>query len=222
MADKKKALIVWGGWDGHTPEPCAKLFAPLLEEKGFEVRVENSMDVYTDKEYMSSLSLIVPIWTMGQITAEQEKGLLEAIHSGVGIAGFHGGMIDSFRGHCSYEMMTGGQFVGHPGGIIPTHEVQIVDPVHEITAGLDDFIIPNSEQYYMHVDPSVHVLCITEFSGDYGDPSTYPHGAIMPYAWTRTWGQGRVFAAAWGHTDKDFDIPECKEIVIRGMVWASR
>jgi type 1 glutamine amidotransferase len=30
-----------------------------------------------------------------------------------------------------------------------------------------------------------------------------------------------VFIAAWGHTFKDFDVPEAKEIVVRGIVWAS-
>ena len=93
----RNALMVWGGWDGHEPKQCVELFAPFLEAQGFEVRISDTLDAYLEKDYMESLSLIVPVWTMGSISGEQEKGLLDAIHSGVGIAGFHGGMGDSFR-----------------------------------------------------------------------------------------------------------------------------
>ena len=33
---KKKALIVWGGWEGHEPKKCVDIFAPWLVEQGFE------------------------------------------------------------------------------------------------------------------------------------------------------------------------------------------
>jgi len=208
----KKALIVWGGWNGHTPKECADLFAPWLREKGYEVQVSNTLDSYKDPEMMLSLSLVVPIWTMGQITREQEKGLLEAIASGVGIAGWHGGMCDSFRDNTEYQWMTGGQWVAHPGGSIPSYRVHIVQRGHPITRGIEDFTMVNTEQYYMHVDPSNDVLATTTFAS----------GCVMPQVWTRTWGKGRVFYTALGHTHKDFAIPEALEIVRRGMLWASR
>ena len=221
MADNK-ALIVWGGWDGHTPKESAEVFAPLLEADGFEVTVSDTLASYEDADYLKGLSLIVPVWTMGTIEKEQAKNLRDAVHSGVGLAGFHGGIIDSFRNNTDYQMMTGGQFVGHPGGVIPAHTVRIADAAHEITRGLADFILPDTEQYYNHVDPAVHVLCTTEFTGEHGDSTTYQPGTVMPYAWTRQWGRGRVFVASWGHTSKDFDVPEAKELVRRGMNWAAR
>lgn len=72
----KRALINWGGWEGHEPEACAELFAGLLRREGFAVDVVSDLGVYTDDAYMTSLHLIVPIWTMSQITPEQEAGLL--------------------------------------------------------------------------------------------------------------------------------------------------
>jgi len=151
-----KVLIVWGGWEGHEPKQCADIFAPLLENEGFEVEVSDTLDSYLDTEKMQSLSLVVPIWTMGTITDEQEKGLLDAIKSGVGIAGWHGGMADSFRNNTEYQWMVGGQWVAHPGNVID-YQVNIVDHDDPITAGLDDFWM-HSEQYYMHVDPGNQVL----------------------------------------------------------------
>lgn len=213
----KKALIVWGGWDGHEPKQCADIFAPILADEGFDVDVVNTLDVYCDKDLMSELSLVVPIWTMGQLTREQEQGLLGAIASGVGIAGWHGGMGDAFRNNTEYQFMVGGQWVAHPDGITD-YEVNIVDHDDPITAGLSDFKM-HSEQYYMHVDPSNHVLATTTFH-----PKSAPwvDGCVMPVAWKRMWGKGRVFYSSLGHVAKDFEVPEALEIQKRGMLWASR
>ncbi|MEZ4615278.1 MAG: ThuA domain-containing protein [Caldilineaceae bacterium] len=90
---------------------------------------------------------------MGTITREQEEGLLEAIASGVGIAGHHGGMGDSFRNNVNYQWMVGGQWVAHPGNVID-YEVNIIDHDDPITAGLDDFQM-HSEQYTCMLIPQM-------------------------------------------------------------------
>jgi uncharacterized protein len=213
----KSALMVWGGWEGHEPRQCAEVFAPFLREQGFEVRVENTMDVYLEEEYMQALSLVVPVWTMGQITGEQEQGLLAAVRSGVGIAGWHGGMGDSFRNHTEYQFMVGGQWVAHPGGIID-YTVQITNHDDPVTAGLADFAM-RSEQYYMHTDPGNEVLATTTFSGEH---CAWVEGCVMPVVWKRHYGEGRVFYSSLGHVAADFEVPEAKEIVQRGMLWAAR
>ena len=212
--DQKKALVVWGGWGGHTPKECADLFAPWLVEQGFDVEVSETLDSYMDAGKMAALSLVVPIWTMGQISREQEQGLLAAVKGGVGIAGWHGGMCDSFRNNTQYQWMTGGQWVAHPGGLVESYPINIVDHEHPITQGIEDFELLKTEQYYLHVDPSNNVLATTTF--ELGD------GVIMPAVWTRMWGKGRVFYASFGHTDKDFDVPEAREIAQRGLLWAAR
>lgn len=214
----KKALMVWGGWDGHEPRQCVELLAPVLKNEGFEVEIATSLDVYLDAAKMKALNLVVQCWTMGQITGEQEKGLLEAVQSGVGMAGWHGGMCDAFRMNCTYQFMTGGQWVAHPGGIVD-YTVNIKNTTDPITAGLKDFKM-KSEQYYMHTDPGNEVLATTTFSDGYGTP--WIAGTVMPQVWKRKWGQGRIFYSALGHVAKDFDVPEVKEIMRRGMIWAAR
>jgi type 1 glutamine amidotransferase len=213
----KSALMVWGGWDGHEPKLCVDIFAPYLAAQGFDVRVSDTLDAYLDEEYMRSLSLVVPVWTMGSITGEQEKGLLKAIESGAGVAGWHGGMGDSFRNNVTYQFMVGGQWVAHPGGVIP-YRVNITNHDDPITAGLSDFDMV-SEQYYMHVDPSNDVLATTTFTGE---NTAWIDGTVMPVVWKRTWGAGRVFYTSLGHVAKDFDVAEARTIVERGMLWAAR
>ena len=213
----KTTLFVWGGWEGHEPKQCVDIFAPYLREQGYEVEVSDTLDSYLDEEKMRSLNLIVQVWTMGTITPEQEKGLLGAVESGVGFAGWHGGIGDSFRNNTEYQFMVGGQWVAHPGGIID-YEVNIVRPDDPIVVGLRDFQM-KSEQYYMHVDPSNEVLATTTFAGEH---VPWIESCVMPVVWKRMWGQGRVFFSSVGHLAKDFDVPEAREIVQRGMLWASQ
>jgi type 1 glutamine amidotransferase len=213
----KKALMVWGGWDGHEPDLCVDIYAPYLREQGYDVEISDSLDAYLDSSRMLALDLVVPIWTMGTITSEQEKGLLNAVESGVGIAGWHGGMADSFRNNVDYQFMVGGQWVAHPGGVID-YEVNITNHDDPITTGLQDFKM-QSEQYYMHVDPSNEVLATTTFNGEH---CPWIDGNVIPVVWKRMWGSGRVFYTSLGHVARDFDVPEARTIVQRGMLWASK
>jgi uncharacterized protein len=214
---RRKALFVWGGWDGHEPKQCVDLFAPILEAEGFEVTISDTLETYLDADLMRSQDLIVQTYTMSTIAPEQEKALLETIKSGTGFAGWHGGMADAFRNNPEYQFMVGGQWVAHPGNIID-YTVEITRPDDPIVAGLTDFKM-HSEQYYMHVDPSNEVLATTTFNGEH---APWIEGTVMPVVWKRRWGAGRVFYCSLGHVRADFDVPEACEIVRRGMVWAAR
>jgi type 1 glutamine amidotransferase len=216
-SDRRRALIVHGGWDGHDPKGFADHYADVLRAEGFDVELQDTLDAFRDADALRRLSLIVPIWTMGTIAPEQLQPLTDAVAEGVGLAGFHGGMGDAFRDAPDFQLMVGGQFVAHPDGI-KEYEVAIANRDDPITAGLRDFRV-TSEQYYLHVDPSNHVLATTTFH-----PETAPwlDGVIMPVVWTRRWGAGRVFYSSVGHSLADLDVPEVPEIQRRGMLWAAR
>ena len=212
----KKVLFTYGGWEGHEPEQCRDIFVPWLLSEGAEVFVFDSVGCYADEELMSKIDLVVQTYTQGKISNRAEKGLLNAIKRGVGIAGWHGGLADSFRNNTEYQYMVGGQWVAHPGGIIP-YGVKITDKEDPVTKGLNDFHM-ESEQYYMHVDPNVKVLATTKYGGD---PDPWTEGAVMPVVWKKTYGKGRVFYSSLAHVAKDFDVPEALEIMKRGIRWAS-
>jgi type 1 glutamine amidotransferase len=210
-----RALIIQGGWDGHSPAAFAEAYAAMLREEGFGVEIADTLDVLVDG--LGDLSLIVPIWTMGSISEPQLRGLLDAVAGGVGLAGFHGGAGDAFRGAPEYQWMVGGQFVSHPDGI-KDYDVTIVDRESPITQGLADFSV-TSEQYYMHVDPSNHVLATTVF---HPATASWADGVVMPVAWTRRWDAGRVFYCSIGHALTELDVPEVAALQRRGMLWAAR
>ena len=212
----REALIVWGGWQGHEPEQCAAIVAGMLRDEGFKVHLETSTQAFASPQ-LHTMSLIVPIYTMSKIEKDEVANLSRAVREGTGLAGFHGGMGDAFREAVEYQFMCGGQWVAHPGNIID-YRVTITRPDDPVMQGIQDFDY-RSEQYYMHVDPSNEVLATTTFSGEH---APWIEGVVMPAVWKRRHGQGRVFYSSLGHVAKEFDVPEMRSILRRGMLWAAR
>ena len=218
---KKKGLIVRGGWEGHEPIEVSEIFSSLLQEEGFEVEISDTLDSFKDEEKLLGLNLIVPIWTMGEISNEQLHPVLKAVESGVGLGGCDGGMCDSFRNCVEWQFMTGSQWVAHPFNDGMEYEVNMIPSSSSpIIEGMKDFKV-KSEQYYIHVDPAVNVLATTTFPISEGAHSA--NGVItMPVVYTKKWGLGRVFYNSLGHHADIFDIPEAKELMRRGFVWAAK
>ncbi len=214
-----KALVVYGGWDGHQPKEVAAIYTELLEKHGFSVTVSDTLDAYATED-LTTYRLIVPIWTMGTITPEQLNPLLAAVKGGVGIAGCHGGMCDSFRAETEYQFMTGGQWVSHPGDNGVNYTVDIRVPDHFITSGSPNMFTVVSEQYYMHVDPAVHVLATTRFP--VADGPHVRNGVVdMPVVWTKWYGDGRVSYNGLGHDTAVVSQPEVLRLLERGCLWAA-
>lgn len=216
---QKKALIVWGGWDGHEPEQVAQIFKGILEEENFNVEVSDSLESYADPERLKSFDLIVPHWTMGQIKNSYVLNISEAVMNGVGIAGCHGGMCDSFRNNVDWQFMTGGNWVAHPGNDGVEYMVNIKHSTSPLLAGLSDFRVV-SEQYYLHFDPAVEVLATTRFPVVDG-PHAANKAVDMPVVWTKRWGKGNVFYNSLGHKANIVEMPEVTLIMRRGFLWAA-
>ena len=210
------ALIVSGGWPGHQPEAGAELIRTLLEAEGMQVRLSGHLETFDDPTALAGLSLIVVNWSMGRLTPAQSAALRGAVEAGCGLAGFHGGLTDAFREDTDYQFMVGGQFVAHPGGIRDYR----VDPVagHPLAQGLPSFEV-HSEQYHLHVDPGNGLVATTTLDGR---DAPWTAGTLMPVAWTRRYGRGRVFYSSLGHDPWEYADPTPRELLRRGLVWAAR
>lgn len=215
----KKALIVQGGWDGHEPEQVSAIFQGILEEENFDVEVSDTLDAYADSEKLKTLDLIIPHWTMGEIDQKYVNNISEAVMSGVGLAGCHGGMCDSFRKNVDWQFMTGGNWVAHPGNDGVEYMVNIKQSSSPLLEGIEDFKVV-SEQYYLHVDPAVEVLATTRFPVVTG-PHSLNKAVDMPVVWTKRWGLGRVFYNSLGHVANIVSMPEVSLMMRRGFLWAA-
>jgi type 1 glutamine amidotransferase len=204
----RRALIVHGGWKGHQPREVAVVLAQSLGDRGLELQLSDTLEVFADRKALDKLDVVVLIWAMGSIEPDLLNALLAAIKDGTGFAGLHGTNF-TFRDQAEYQYMIGGQWVAHPGGDSVPYRVNITDVPHSITAGLEDFAV-TSEHYYMHVDPGNLVLATTRF----GD-------VVMPVTWVKRYGQGRVFYCSLGHSAQTVSQPEVLEMVTRGIAWAA-
>ncbi len=215
----EKALITWGGWDGHEPDKVAAIFQAMLEGEGIATHVTDSLDCFDDADALRDYDLIVPVWTMSDLTRERAENVSQAVARGAGLAGCHGGMCDAFRDNVLWQFMTGANWVAHPGGDGVGYRVTITDPDHELVAGIGDFDVA-SEQYYLHVDPANQVLATTRFPTATWFHS--PNGPVdMPVAWTRAWGLGRVYYNALGHKADVIASGPAHEMLRRGLLWAA-
>lgn len=232
MTNARTALVVRGGWDGHQPVEATNLFIPHLEANGFSVRVDESPAVYADADYMATVDLIVQCNTMNTIEKDEFAGLRSAIEAGTGMAGWHGGIADSYRNNSDYLHLIGGQFACHPGKhpderigdasdnyIDYTVEMTDAAATHPITAGIRDFSL-TTEQYWVLSDDYIDVLATTTLPAREWDAWTRP--VVSPAVWTRQWGAGRIFVATPGHSVEVLKDANVKTLIERGMLWASR
>lgn len=214
---KKKILVVYGGWEGHQPEKFAKKIAAWLQEHNAAVTESANSKIYEDGKALKKYDLIIQHITMDKLSPAAAKGLMEAVKSGTGIAGCHGGLGDSFRNNTDFQYMVGGQFVSHPGGSI-THQINIIDKEDPITMGISNFEL-KTEQYYMHVDPNIKVLATTPFSGKH---DSWIENAVVPVVWKKYYGKGRVFYTSIGHSPDLYEIDAVWKIITRGVYWAAQ
>src|SRR5699024_1086183 len=226
------ALVVRGGWDGHQPVEATDMFIPFLERSGFSVRIEDSPAIYADAEYMATVDLIVQCNTMSTIERAQFEGLRAAIEAGTGMAGWHGGIADSYRNESDYLTLIGGQFGCHPGkhpdertgeqsdNYVP-HTVNMLPEAasHPITTGISDFDLV-TEQYWVLADDYIDVLATTTQKVREWDP--WHREITSPAIWTRQWGKGRIFVATPGRRVEVLEDPNVRTVIERGMLWAAR
>jgi type 1 glutamine amidotransferase len=174
-ARPKLAVVVRGGWNGHSPVEATNLFIPHLEANGFEVQIFDSPAPYADAALMAQTDLIVQCNTMSKIEHDQVRGLKQAIQNGTGMAGWHGGIADSYRESSEYLHLIGAQFAEHPSLHDPatdttkgpernyvSYTVNMLPEAadHPITRGLSDFELV-TEQYWVLWDRYLDVLATT-------------------------------------------------------------
>tara|TARA_X000000368_G_scaffold167787_1_gene132417 strand:+ start:488 stop:1135 length:648 start_codon:yes stop_codon:yes gene_type:complete len=211
----KNVLLVWGGWEGHQPELFTEIVTEWLYKENANFQVIEGLCAYDDLEKLMEYDLIIQSVTQSELSINQEYNLIEAVKSGVSIAGAHGGLVDAFRKSTNYQFMIGGQWVAHPGGLVE-FEIEILED--ELTTEIQNFSI-KTEQYYMHFDPNIEIIAQTRFSGE---NSKWIEDVVMPFAWKKSYGKGKVFFISVGHDPNEFiNYPQAWKLLTNGFTWAA-
>ena len=211
-----RALIVWGGWEGHKPRETADVLRQILLPHDYDVIVTADVGALGAAD-IGTMDLIIPYLTDAEIEKQTALNLTAAVRAGSGLGGHHAAMATSFRRSTDFQFLSGVQWVAHPGNIVD-YRVEITRPDDPLVAGIEDFDY-RSEQYYLHYDPSIEILATTTFTGEYDAATT---GITMPVVFKRQFGQGRIFYLALGHVPEELTHPAVRTILERGLLWATR
>lgn len=206
----KKILFVYGGPDYHPGYREAETLKKLMDGDG-RFCVESTTDLDAFLKLKSGDYATVVVATTGfaeELKGPREDALLGFIKGGGGFVGVHCAA-DSFRGSRAYVDMIGGEFRTHPE--FGDMNVKVVDNGHYITTRIKDFTIPDEMYILDSHDPSkVHLLLETSFKGE-----------KFPLAYTKEYGEGRVFYLALGHNSTPWKNFEFQKLLVRGIAWTT-
>ncbi len=217
-------LLTGGAREHHGYRDQAFYLASMLEDTGrYRVTICEDAAVLTTPSIKNYRILIVNADRRDlefKFSEDQQKALLAAVKSGLGYVSIHGADNAAPDWLPEWREMLGGIFShkGLPDGKTRkgTYTVKIASAASPITAGLKDFPIKDELYYHMQMQKGVEPLATVQLDG-----------ADWPVAWTRNYGEGRVFHTPLGHRDfgpgKDDPLrdPNLGKLLLQGIDWVA-
>ena len=199
-----RVLFMVGGYAGHDAVNLPKMLKGVLEGKGkFEFTITEDHDQYR-AENIRKYDAVLSYTTGGDLTKEQETGLMQFVENGGAFVGIHSAT-DSFKNSDAYWKLLGGRFIGHGNG---TFNVHITGKRHPIVKGMEDFEISDETyRHEFHPASKLIVLARRDFDGE-------------PAAWVQYYGKGRVFVTGIGHGDSAWNNASFQEMIYRALLWS--
>jgi uncharacterized protein len=166
----------------------------------------------------------IMFYTTGELPVNdgQKTALLDFVRSGGGFLGVHSAT-DTFYLWPDYLKLIGGYFNGHPWH--QAVRITIVDPSDPLVGFLGaswqiaDEIYQISDFDY---EGSHVLLRLDETSVDLGQTGVRRRFYGWPLAWTRAYGNGRVFYTALGHDEAVWRDPRYQRLLVNAMLWSIR
>ena len=201
--ERAKVLVLHGGGH-HDFDACGKVLIDYLNTTG---KIEP--ELVKEKSILSSDALndyeAIIVYTQGgKLTEREENGLLSFVQKGKGLLGIHSAS-DSFKENKEYIKMLGSEFIGHARPY--EFNVYIKDKTHFISQRLSEFKVFD-ELYLLKNEPDINIVLTAHWQGK-----------MVPIAYTKSYGDGRVGYIALGHGLEAFTNPSFQKLVLRGLEW---
>jgi len=166
----------------------------------------------------------VMFYTTGELPmSDAEKAaLLDFVRSGGGFLGVHSAT-DTFFTWPDYLDLIGGYFNGHPWHQAVT--IEVADPGDPLVAFLGKSLQFEDEIYQISdfdYRGSRVLLRLDPRSVDLGRPGVHRRFYGWPLAWTRSYGEGRVFYTALGHEPSVWQDARFQRMLANAILWSIR
>ena len=166
----------------------------------------------------------VMFYTSGELPLgdAQKTALLDFVRSGRGFLGVHSAT-DTFYKWPDYLGLVGGYFDGHPWHQAVT--IEVADPGNPLVAFLGNSLEVVDEIYQIrdfdHQGSQV-LLRLDPGSVDLGKAGVHRRSYGWPLAWTRRYGEGRVFYCALGHEPSFWQDVRYQRMLTNAVLWSMR
>jgi type 1 glutamine amidotransferase len=208
----------------HDVIPLSKAILTRLgsDSGAFEVTAtEDTSEFSTDN---LARYAAVMFYTSGELPMSdaQKNALLNFVRSGRGFLGVHSAT-DTFYMWPDYLDLVGGYFNGHPWH--QTVKIEVVDPGDPLVAFLGNSLQVEDEIYQISdfdYRRSRVLLRLDPSSVDLGKAGVHRRFYGWPLAWTRSYGEGRVFYAALGHEPPVWQDARYQRILTNAILWSMR
>jgi uncharacterized protein len=166
----------------------------------------------------------VMFYTSGELpmSETQRAALLDFVRSGRGFLGVHSAT-DTFYTWPDYLDLVGGYFNGHPWHQPVT--IEVVDPGDPLVGFLGNSLQVDDEIYQISdfdYGGSRVLLRLDPGSVDLGRTGVHQRFYGWPLAWTRRYGEGRVFYTALGHEPSVWQDTRYQRILANAILWSIR
>jgi len=208
----------------HEVIPLSKsILKQLAEDSGvFEIIATEDTSEFSTENLERYAAVM--FYTSGEIpmSGAQKMALLNFVHSGRGFLGLHSST-DTFYPWPDYLDLVGGYFDGHPWH--QNVSIEVVDPSDPIVAFLGNSLQFDDEIYQIRDFDyrGSHVLLrLDQSSVDLSKTGVHQRFYGWPLAWSRFYGQGRVFYTALGHEASVWQDARYQRMLANAILWSMR
>jgi uncharacterized protein len=166
----------------------------------------------------------VMFFTTGELpmSETQKSALLAFVRAGGGFLGVHSAT-DTFYEWADYGRLIGGYFNGHPWH--QAVRINVADPTDAIVSFVGTSLDMTDEIYQIRdfdERGSRVLLRLDPTSVDLTKDGVQRQPYGWPLAWTRSFGEGRVFYTALGHEAAVWRDPRYQRMLLNAILWCTR
>ncbi len=216
-------VLLLSGKNNHDWKKTTPALKSAYEASGrFAVDVTEKPEAMT-AEQLADYGAVVSNWTNWPDVDKRawgpqaEKALVDFVRGGKGFVVIHAASTP-FQTWPEYQRMVGSTWklkqTGH--GRAHSFKVQIADPKHPITRGMDTFWTTDELWHRTAKQPNIHVLCEAFSSGLSGGSR-----ATEVVAHCQPFGKGRCVNIVLGHDVRAIENVGFQALLLRGTEWAA-